>query len=91
MPHLEEDSGGEEEEGMREPPPAGAAPPAPSPADPATVPYRLQFKFTDGGAFRADFTGAMPLADVFAAVGAGCLGALGRWGGGGGLWLGRLH
>lgn len=51
---------------------AAASPPLP-PVDPATVPYQLQFKFTDGGSFRADFTGATLLRAVFAAVScAGC-------------------
>lgn len=52
---------------------AAAPPPPPPPVDPATVPYQLQFKFTDGGSFRAGFNGATLLRDVFAAVScAGC-------------------
>jgi hypothetical protein len=46
---------------------AETPPPLP-PVDPASVPYQLQFKFTDGGSFRAEFTGATLLQDVFAAV-----------------------
>ncbi|KAL4425026.1 hypothetical protein ABPG77_001804 [Micractinium sp. CCAP 211/92] len=40
---------------------------APEP-DPASQPYRLQFRFTDASTLRADFTGASLLSEVFQAV-----------------------
>jgi hypothetical protein len=53
--------------------PAEQAPSAPQPqpealADPATIPYRLRFKFMDGTSIEADFTAASLLAEVFAAI-----------------------
>ena len=69
MPALEDDP--ETAPGWT--PPAAAAAAAVAAAaeparDPADVPYRLQFKFTDGSTARADFNGASRMAEVFAAV-----------------------
>ncbi|KAL4422253.1 hypothetical protein ABPG75_008450, partial [Micractinium tetrahymenae] len=80
MPALEPmSSDGEEAAAAAAGPAAGAAagaagggPPqeqqAAAAPDPARIPYRLQFRFTDASTLRAGFTGASLLAEVFRAV-----------------------